>query len=134
MKQIYSYYVSNGTVKVKLEENSRPISITHSTDFDKDFHGIDLGLPSYMYQSCCILFFFLVVFNFYDVRVFASTFWCIYIQKVVFSWNFIFRCRSLCIFDLFFRYNLFARYYLAPSCHYSHEFFLNSHWLGFIVR
>ena len=46
MKQIYSYYVSNGTVKVKLEENSQPISITHSTDFDKDFHGIDLGHPS----------------------------------------------------------------------------------------
>ena len=60
MKQIYSYYVSNGTVKVKLEENSQPISITHSTDFDKDFHGIDLGHPSYMYQSCCIYFFFLL--------------------------------------------------------------------------
>ena len=46
MKQIHSYYVSNGTVKVKLAENSRPISITHATDFDKYFPGIDLSPPS----------------------------------------------------------------------------------------
>ena len=45
MEQIRSY-VSNGTVKVKLEENSRPISITHATDFDKHFPGIDLSPPS----------------------------------------------------------------------------------------
>ena len=45
MKHIHSYYVSNGTVKVKLEENSRPISITHTTDFDKHFPGIDLSPP-----------------------------------------------------------------------------------------
>ena len=46
MKQIHSYYVSNGTVKVKLEENSQPISITHASDFDKHFPGIDLSHPS----------------------------------------------------------------------------------------
>ena len=46
MKQIHSYYASNGTVKEKLEENSRPISITHGTDFDKHFPGIDLSPPS----------------------------------------------------------------------------------------
>ena len=40
MKQIHSYYVSNDMVKTKLEENSRPISITHATDFDKHFSGI----------------------------------------------------------------------------------------------
>ena len=45
MKQIYSYYVSNGTVKVKLEENSRPISITYATDFDKHFPAIDRNPP-----------------------------------------------------------------------------------------
>ena len=42
MKQIHSYYVSNGMVNVKLEENNRSLSITHSTDFDKHFPGIDL--------------------------------------------------------------------------------------------
>ena len=48
MKQIYSYYVSNGTVKVKLEGNCRLVSITHATDFDKhrSFPGIDLSPPS----------------------------------------------------------------------------------------
>ena len=46
IKQIHSYYVSNGTVKVKLEENSRPISISHATDFNKHFPGIDLNQPS----------------------------------------------------------------------------------------
>ena len=50
MKQIHNYYVSNGTMKVKLEENSRPISITHATDFHKHFPGIALSSPSQMYQ------------------------------------------------------------------------------------
>ena len=49
MKQIYSYYVSNGTVKVTLEENDRPLLITHATDFDKHFPGIDLSSPCKMY-------------------------------------------------------------------------------------
>ena len=43
MKPIYSYHVSNGTVKIKREENSRPVLITHVTDFDKHFSGIDLN-------------------------------------------------------------------------------------------
>ena len=30
MKQIHSYYISNGTVKVKIEENSQPTSITNA--------------------------------------------------------------------------------------------------------
>ena len=42
----FSYYFSNGTVKVKLEKNSQPISITHTTDFDKHFPGIDISPPS----------------------------------------------------------------------------------------
>ena len=46
MKQIHRYNVSNGTVKVKLEENGRPISITHATDFDNYFPGIDRSPPS----------------------------------------------------------------------------------------
>ena len=50
MKQIHSCYVSNGTVKVKLEENSRPLSIMHTIDFEKHFPGIDLGSPSMTLQ------------------------------------------------------------------------------------
>ena len=45
MKQIHGYYASNGTMKVRLEENSRPISIMHATDFDRHFPGIDLSPP-----------------------------------------------------------------------------------------
>ena len=46
MKQIQSYYISNGTLKVKLGENSRPLSITHATDFDKHSAAIDLSPTS----------------------------------------------------------------------------------------
>ena len=35
MKQTQSYYVSNGTEKVKIEGNGRALSIKHGTDFDK---------------------------------------------------------------------------------------------------
>ena len=135
MKQIHSYYVSNGTVKVKLDENRRPISITHATDFDKHFPGIDLSPPSLMYQSCCID---RVVFNFYDVRMCVSTFWCIYMQKLCF-FEILFSdvdpfVYLIVYFVYFSRQNLFVRNRHTPSCHYSHELFLNSHWLGFIVR
>ena len=42
--------VSNGTVKLKFEENSRPLLIMHATDFDKHFPGIDLSSPTMTLQ------------------------------------------------------------------------------------
>ena len=35
MGKIYSYYVSNGTVKIKLQETSKPLSIMYLSDLDK---------------------------------------------------------------------------------------------------
>ena len=35
MGKIYSYYVSNGTVKIKIQEISKPLSIMHISDLDK---------------------------------------------------------------------------------------------------
>ena len=49
MKLIHSYYVSNGTVKVKLHENSRPLSIMDATEFDKHIPGIALSPSNLMY-------------------------------------------------------------------------------------
>ena len=73
------------------------------------------------------------VFNFYDVWVlFQYNLLYLYTKSCV-SLNFIFRCRSFCIFDLFSCHSLFVYNCHAPSSHYSHEFFLNSHWLHFFV-
>ena len=130
MKQIHSCYVSNSTVEVKLEENNRPISSTHATDFDKHFPGIDLSPPSQMYQSCCID---PVLFNFYDVRAFVSIFCCIYIQKLCF-FEILFSGVDPFIYLIYFPTKIIFSQLSHPYCHYSHEFFLNSHWLGFIVR
>ena len=81
MKQIHSYCFSNSNVKVKLEENSQIISITHATGFENHFPGIDLSPPSQMCQS-----FYIdpVMFDFYDVKVFVGTIWCILYTKVGF--------------------------------------------------
>ena len=49
MKLIHSYYVSNGTVKVKLQENSRPLTIMDATEFDKHVPGIALSASNLMY-------------------------------------------------------------------------------------
>ena len=35
MGKIYSYYVSNGTVKIKIQETSKPLSIMHISHLDK---------------------------------------------------------------------------------------------------
>lgn len=34
MGKIFAYYISNGNVEIWLEENSEPITITHTTDFE----------------------------------------------------------------------------------------------------
>ena len=39
-----SFYVSNGNVKIRLPENARPITISHTHDFIKYFPGVDLNV------------------------------------------------------------------------------------------
>ena len=43
MGKIFSYYVSNGTVKVKIQETSQPLSIMHTSDLEKLFPDVDLS-------------------------------------------------------------------------------------------
>ena len=43
MGKIFSYYVSNGTVKIKIQETSKPLSIMHISDLDKLFPDVDLS-------------------------------------------------------------------------------------------
>ena len=41
--KIHSFFISNSTIKIKLQENSNPEPITHSSDFDKFFPDVDLS-------------------------------------------------------------------------------------------
>ena len=43
MGKIFSYYVSNGTVKIKIQETSKPLSIMHTSDLEKLFPDVDLS-------------------------------------------------------------------------------------------
>ena len=43
--KISNFYISSGTIKVKISENRNPISITHTQDFVKYFPEVDL-LPT----------------------------------------------------------------------------------------
>ena len=43
---INSFFISGGTVKVKITENSRPLAITHLNDFTVHFPNVDLSPPS----------------------------------------------------------------------------------------
>ena len=43
MGKIFSYYVSNGTVKIKIQETSQPLSIMHTSDLEKLSSNIDLS-------------------------------------------------------------------------------------------
>ena len=42
--KIDSFYVSNGNIKIRLQENARPITISHTDDFIKYFPGVDLSV------------------------------------------------------------------------------------------
>ena len=52
MGKIFSYYVSNSTVKIKIEETSQPLSIIHISDPDKLF--VDLS-PTVWRWDCFAL-------------------------------------------------------------------------------
>ena len=41
--KIDSFYMSNGNIKIRLQENARPITISHTHDFLKHFQGVDLS-------------------------------------------------------------------------------------------
>ena len=41
--KIDSFYMSNGNIKIRLQENARPITISHTHDFLKHFQGADLS-------------------------------------------------------------------------------------------
>ena len=43
---IDNFYISSGTIKIKVTENSSPITITHLDDFQIDFPDIDLSAPT----------------------------------------------------------------------------------------
>ena len=42
LRKINNFYISSGTIKVKISENRNPISITHTQDFVKYFPEVDL--------------------------------------------------------------------------------------------
>ena len=41
-----NFYISSGTIKIKVTENSRPITIMHLDDFKIHFPDIDLSPPT----------------------------------------------------------------------------------------
>ena len=45
MGKIHSYFISNGSVKIRLQEKGSSIPITHTADFEKYFPGVDLSAP-----------------------------------------------------------------------------------------
>ena len=43
MGKINSFFISGGTVKIKSDENSKPLAITHRDDLAINFPGVDLS-------------------------------------------------------------------------------------------
>ena len=46
LNKISSFYVSGGTVKIKICENSLPLPITHVSDFKEGFPNVNLAPSS----------------------------------------------------------------------------------------
>ena len=43
MDKINNFFISGGTVKVTIDENSKPLAITHLDDLAINFPGVDLS-------------------------------------------------------------------------------------------
>ena len=46
LSQIHSFFISGDTVKIKINENSALMSVTHVDDFGNYFPDVDLSPPS----------------------------------------------------------------------------------------
>ena len=58
MSKINSLFISGGTVKIEIDENSKPIAITHLDNLTINFPGVDLSpSPNVSYwrtNGCCV--------------------------------------------------------------------------------
>ena len=45
MDKIHSYFISNGSVKIRLQEKGPSIPTKHKADFEKHFPGVELSAP-----------------------------------------------------------------------------------------
>ena len=45
-RQIHSFFISSDTIKIRVNENSSPLSLTHVEDFKKYFPDVDLSTPA----------------------------------------------------------------------------------------
>ena len=54
MVKIFSYCVSNGTVKMKLKETSQPLSTMHTSDLEKLFPDVEPDFNSMKVVRFCI--------------------------------------------------------------------------------
>ena len=45
--KINNFYISSGKIKIRIQENSKPLSITHVEDFKKYFPDVHLTLSSW---------------------------------------------------------------------------------------
>ena len=43
--KIHGYFISSGSVKIRLQEKGSSIAITHTVDFEKYFPAVDLRTP-----------------------------------------------------------------------------------------
>ena len=88
--EIKRVYISNGTIRIKISENSSPLSITQDDDFGKHFPDIEpltiqIRLNKYTLlcssYCCCALLLFIVSLYFLKFSVSLATtlsnFFCI---------------------------------------------------------
>ena len=58
MSKIKSFFISGGTVKIEIDENSKPIAITHLDNLTINLPGVDLSpSPNVSYwrtNGCCV--------------------------------------------------------------------------------
>ena len=83
-----SFFISGGTVKIKIDENSKPLAIIHLDDLAINFVGVDFSPPPKVSQwrtnGCCVqlLYQILKFFGIFSVISFPLSSFCMFYQKV----------------------------------------------------
>ena len=72
LSKIQSFFISGDIIKIKVNENSSPLLITHVDDFSKHFFYVDISPPLRPINIClcCVFNYLVILVNYTDFFVF----------------------------------------------------------------
>ena len=90
MGKINSFFISVGTVKIKIDENSKPLAITLLDDLTVNFPGVDLFSPppkasQWRTKRCCVQLLYYIL-QYFVIFLLSLYFLYVLLESICQTW------------------------------------------------